>query len=35
MLNAMLRKLKKEYPTADGIIFTSVNMEKADAIKFK
>ena len=35
MLNAMLRKLKKEYPTADGIIFTSMNMEKADAIKFK
>lgn len=35
MLNAMIKKVKKEYPNADGIIFTSVSMDKADAIKFK
>ena len=34
MLNAMIKKVKKEYPNADGIIFTSVNMDKADAILF-
>lgn len=35
MLNSMIKKVKKEYPSADGIIFTSVSMDKADAIKFK
>lgn len=35
MLNAMIKKVKKEYPNANGIIFTSVSMDKADAIKFK
>jgi hypothetical protein len=35
MLNSMIKKVKKDYPDANGIIFTSVNMERADAIKFK
>lgn len=35
MLDAMIKKVKKEYPSADGIIFTTVAMDKADAIKFK
>jgi hypothetical protein len=35
MLNSMIRKVKKEYPKADGIVFTSVDMDKADAIQFK
>lgn len=35
MLNSMIRKVKKDYPKADGIVFTSVDMDKADAIQFK
>jgi hypothetical protein len=35
MLNITLRKLKKDYPGADGIIFTSAQMEMIDVIKFK
>ena len=35
MFNTMLKKCKKEYPQADGIIFTELNMYKADCIKFK
>lgn len=35
MLNAMIKKVKKEYPAADGIIFTDVDMDQADAIKFQ
>jgi hypothetical protein len=35
MLNSMIKKIKKEYPNADAIIFTSIDMDKADAIKFK
>ncbi len=35
MLNSMIKKVKKEYPQAEGIIFTTVAMDKADAIKFK
>lgn len=35
MLNIALKKVKKEYPLADGIIFTRLAMDKADAIKFK
>jgi hypothetical protein len=35
MLNSMIKKVKKEYPKADGIVFTSVDMDKADAIQFK
>ena len=34
MLNSMIRKVKKEYPKADGIIFTNIDMDKADAIQF-
>ena len=34
MLNSQLKNLKKDYPGADGIIFTTLNMDKADAIKF-
>ena len=35
MLNAMIKKVKKEYPAADGIIFTDIDMDQADAIKFQ
>ena len=35
MLNSMVKKVKNDYPQADGIIFTSVDMYKADAVKFK
>jgi len=35
MLNSMIKKIKKNYPTADGVIFTDVAMKKGDAIKFK
>lgn len=35
MLNSMIKKVKKDYPSADAIIFTTVSMDKADAIKFK
>lgn len=35
MLNAMIKKVKNDYPSADGILFTTVGMDKADAIKFK
>lgn len=35
MLPALIRKAKKEHPDAEAIIITSMNMEKADAIKFK
>lgn len=35
MLNSMLKKVKNDYPQADGIVFTSVAMDKADAVKFK
>ena len=30
-----LGSVKKEYPQADGVIFTSVNMDQVDAVKFK
>lgn len=35
MLNSIVKKVKKEYPKADGIIFTTIAMDKADAVKFK
>lgn len=35
MLNSMIKKVKNEYPKADGIIFTTLGMSKADAVKFK
>lgn len=35
MLNTMINKVKKDFPTADGLIFTDTQMTKVDAIKFK
>lgn len=35
MINITLKKLKKDYPTADGLIFTTMNMDQADVVKFK
>jgi hypothetical protein len=35
MLPKMINKVKKEYPDADGIIFTSEDMKQVDAVKFK
>jgi hypothetical protein len=35
MFNTLLRRCKKDFPQADGLIFTSVDMEKADCIKIK
>ena len=35
MLNSMIKKVKKEYPEADAIVFTDVDMDRADAVKFK
>lgn len=34
MLNITLKKIKKDYPAAEGIIFTTINMDQADVIKF-
>lgn len=34
-IKTALEKLRKEYPQADGLIFTDVNMQQAEAIKFK
>ena len=35
MLNIALRKIKKDYPAAEGVIFTTPNMDQADVIKFE
>lgn len=35
LFNKALKNLKKDYPNADGIIFNSIDLDKADAIKFK
>jgi len=35
MLQLMVKKAKKEYPTTQGIIFTATDMYKADCVKFK
>lgn len=35
MLNSMIRKVKNDYPQANGIIFTDIDMDQADAIKIK
>lgn len=35
MLNSMIKKVKKKYPKANGIVFTNLDMDKADAIQFK
>lgn len=34
MMNIILRRVKKNYPKADGIIFKGVAMDEAEAIKF-
>lgn len=35
LFNQAIKKLKKEYPQADGIVFSNIELDKADAIKFK
>ena len=35
MFTTILRRVKKDYPTADGVIFDLVNGQKASCIKFK
>ena len=35
MLNITLKKIKKDYAQADGVIFTTLQMDQADVIKFK
>ena len=34
-INVMIKKVKKDYPSADGVIFTDENLWQGDAIKFK
>ncbi|MBI4930216.1 MAG: hypothetical protein HY841_05600 [Bacteroidetes bacterium] len=35
MFNILLRRCKKDYPQADGLIFSDVDMDHADCVKFK
>ena len=35
MFNTILRRVKKDYPNSDGIIFEGTDMEHATCIKFK
>lgn len=35
MFNSMVKKCKKEFPSANGLIFTSIGLDKADCVKFK
>jgi hypothetical protein len=35
MFNILLRRVKKDYPNSDGIIFEGIDMEHAMCIKFK
>lgn len=35
MLNSMIKKAKKEYPSCEAIIFVDNDMDKVDVIKFK
>lgn len=35
LFKQVMKKIKKEFPKADAIIFEGVEMEKAQAIKFK
>ncbi len=35
MINGLVKKAKKEYSQAEGIIFTSFDFEKCEVIKFK
>lgn len=34
-LNKILKKVKADYPAAQAVIITDVDMQKADAVKFK
>lgn len=34
-LNAMIKKVKKEYPDAEAIIFKNIDFGSCDAVKFK
>lgn len=33
--NSILKRVKKDYPKADAIIFNDIDMKKVDAIQFK
>lgn len=35
VFNKMLQKVKKDYPNAQGLIFTSMDLDRADVIRFK
>lgn len=35
MFNGILKKCKKEFPLANGIIFSDISLERADCIKLK
>lgn len=35
MFKSMVSKCKKDYPQADGLIFNSIDLDKADCVKFK
>ncbi len=35
MINGIVNKTIKDYPTADGVIFNTLEFEKGDVIKFK
>ena len=35
MFNTLMKRMKKDYPKADGIIFQDINMEHATCIQFK
>lgn len=35
MVNGLVNKARKEYPTCDAILFNTLEFEKADVIKFK
>lgn len=35
MFNTLMKRCRKDYPQADGIIFSSVDMDHADCVKFK
>jgi len=34
-IDAMIKNCKKEYPQADGLIFTTPDLDRAEAVKFK
>jgi hypothetical protein len=34
-IDGVIKKIKKEYPEAQGVIFESIDLTKGDAIKFK